>query len=176
MTNSTGEDTSGLDHYLPDWHFRERHRLHIGAAPDVVMRAVAETRWDEARLGRLLMRFSRNDVSEGRRILDLLPAENLFHRGDRELVYGMIGSDHGTPERTKPLREMFVEFDGPGYLKIGMDFRYVDGVLSTETRVLCTDAAGRRWFRMYWLVIRWGSGLIRRSALHAIKRRALRPT
>jgi hypothetical protein len=43
--------------------------------------------------------------------------------------------------------------------------------LRTETRVLC--APGARWkFRLYWLFVRPGSGLIRRAMLRAIRRHA----
>jgi hypothetical protein len=43
--------------------------------------------------------------------------------------------------------------------------------LRTETRVWCAPDA-RRAFRLYWLVVRPGSGLIRRAMLGAIRRRA----
>ncbi|MEO5952993.1 MAG: hypothetical protein ABIQ44_11065, partial [Chloroflexia bacterium] len=42
----------------------------------------------------------------------------------------------------------------------------------TETRILVPDAASRRKFAAYWLVIRPGSALIRRMWLVAIKRKA----
>ena len=43
--------------------------------------------------------------------------------------------------------------------------------LRTETRVWC--AADARWkFRLYWLAVRPGSGLIRRAMLRAIRRHA----
>lgn len=43
--------------------------------------------------------------------------------------------------------------------------------LRTETRVRC--AVDARWkFRLYWLVVRPGSGLIRRAMLNAIRRDA----
>ena len=45
--------------------------------------------------------------------------------------------------------------------------------LATETRVWCGIAA-RRKFRAYWLVVRPGSGLIRRAMLRAIRREAER--
>jgi hypothetical protein len=45
-------------------------------------------------------------------------------------------------------------------------------ILSTETRVRCADAASRRRFRIYWLVVRPGSGLIRRLMLRSIRRAA----
>jgi hypothetical protein len=45
-------------------------------------------------------------------------------------------------------------------------------LLATETRVQASDAASRRRFHLYWLVIRPFSGLIRRDMLRAIKREA----
>jgi hypothetical protein len=48
-------------------------------------------------------------------------------------------------------------------------------LLTTETRVACGDPATRRRFRIYWLFIRPGSGLIRRLMLRSIKRAAERP-
>ena len=44
--------------------------------------------------------------------------------------------------------------------------------LRTETRVRCADAAARRRFGMYWLVVRPFSGIIRRFMLQAIRREA----
>ena len=45
--------------------------------------------------------------------------------------------------------------------------------LRTETRVRCA-ADARRKFRLYWLAVRPGSGLIRRAMLRAIRRQAER--
>jgi hypothetical protein len=60
----------------------------------------------------------------------------------------------------------------PGYAKMALNFRFDGTVLSTETRVFLTDAAARRSFRRYWLVIRPFSGLTRRLWLRAVKHRA----
>ena len=43
-------------------------------------------------------------------------------------------------------------------------------ILHTETRVRAVDAAARRRFRLYWLVVRPFSGLIRRRWLRAAAR------
>ena len=48
--------------------------------------------------------------------------------------------------------------------------------LSTETRILCTDAASRRSVRRYWRVIRPFSGLIRIVLLRAVAREARKET
>jgi hypothetical protein len=69
----------------------------------------------------------------------------------------------------------FDAFDEPGFAKVAMDFRAEDGRLVTETRVRLTDAAARRSFRRYWLVVHPFSVLVRRSWLAAAKRRAESP-
>jgi hypothetical protein len=53
-----------------------------------------------------------------------------------------------------------------------MNFRLLAGPdgteLVTETRVISTDAATARRFAAYWLMVRIGSGLIRRDLLRAV--------
>jgi hypothetical protein len=44
--------------------------------------------------------------------------------------------------------------------------------LSTETRVVATDARTRRAFAVYWFLIRPGSGVIRRELLRVVARRS----
>jgi hypothetical protein len=43
-----------------------------------------------------------------------------------------------------------------------------------ETRIFTRDAVARRRFRRYWLVIRPGSGLVRRLLLRSIRTEAER--
>jgi len=70
-------------------------------------------------------------------------------------------------------------FDEPGWVKTGIDFVLhpdVDGTrLTTETRVIAADARTHARFRLYWLLYRAGSGLIRSDLLCAVARRAERP-
>ena len=47
-------------------------------------------------------------------------------------------------------------------------------LLKTETRVLCLDEASRRRFRLYWSVVGFFSGIIRREILRVIKNSAER--
>ena len=80
---------------------------------------------------------------------------------------------------TFPDGDAFVEFDEPGYAKTVARLDAVDlgdGTtrIETETLVAGTDLASTRRFRPYWALIRLPSGLIRRSWLAAIERRACR--
>lgn len=91
-----------------------------------------------------------------------------------ELVIAGIGrfwKPSGGLRRVKD-QEHFTHFEEPGYAKVAFNFRLADGVLTTETRIAGTDAHARRRFGLYWLLIRPGSGLIRREWLHALDRRA----
>lgn len=97
----------------------------------------------------------------------------------REVVMGMIGQMWTLPGGRSPKVAGGVEFfafDQPGFAKaaISLEAREVGGrcELVTETRVFATDEHARRAFARYWLIIRPGSGLIRRVWLRAAKKRA----
>jgi len=69
-----------------------------------------------------------------------------------------------------------LEFAEPGWAKIAADFRFHAlgrrTLMTTETRVCTTDPRTRRRMRLYWLIIRPFSGLIRREVLTSVARRA----
>jgi hypothetical protein len=55
---------------------------------------------------------------------------------------------------------------------MALGFHALDGLLTTETRVLLTDDEARRRFARYWRVVGPLSALTRGSWLAAAKRRA----
>ena len=95
-------------------------------------------------------------------------------RTDDELVYAGIGRPWSPRGGMRPVDSAaaFRDFAEPGWAKMAVNFRVMDGALTTETRVWLTDASARRGFAAYWLVIRPFSGLIRRTWLAAAARRA----
>lgn len=74
--------------------------------------------------------------------------------------------------------EAFLDFDEPGYAKTVARLEVIaDGDatrVETETLVIGTDEESTKKFAPYWMLIRGPSGLIRRSWLAAIARRANR--
>jgi hypothetical protein len=96
----------------------------------------------------------------------------------RELVLGVVGAFwrlRGDLRKVDPAA--FRGPQPPGTARAAWNFyvaQRTDGssFFSTETRVACSDAASRWRFRIYWLVVRPGSGLIRRAMLRAIRRAA----
>ncbi|MBM3948670.1 MAG: hypothetical protein FJ312_05425 [SAR202 cluster bacterium] len=106
----------------------------------------------------------------------------LAEEADRQLVVGTVGRFWQPLSGLAVLADAdeFVGFDHPAWAKVAMDFVIRDAphqggvVLSTETRIRVTGEGARRKFAVYWMFIRLPSGLLRRTMLRAIKRRAER--
>lgn len=193
-----------LDEFLPRYDVRERHAVVVRATPEHVWSALRDADLGESRIVRLLFALrglpartaARGAVMERpagtppRRAplgLSIARATDfgfsiLGEDPPCELVLGLegrfwaAGGDRRTPSVT--------DFRGPltpGTARAAWNFALEplgDGRtrLSTETRVLTADAASRRRMKAYWIVIRPGSGLIRRVILTAVRRVAEQAT
>jgi hypothetical protein len=179
-----------LDRILPSFHHRERHSRWIPAPPGSVWEALHGVGFDELSLTRFALALRTLPARLVGRA-DPLPAGDflagfqargftvLVEEPGRELAGGSIGrywKPTGAERRPVGGLADFVAFGEPGWAKVATNFRVEPergGTrISTETRVLATDASARRAFAAYWLVIRLGSGLIRRDLLRAVARRA----
>ena len=163
----------GLDDALPVWHHAERHELHVDASPDRALAAVRAVSATEMPSGKLLMRLRGLRPERSHSLMDAMVAGGFTRFGDDVLVLvGKPWSARGALRRV----DDFAAFAEPGYAKMALDFTATPDAagtrLATETRVFLTDAAARRRFAVYWLVVRPFSGLLRRSWLAAAKRRA----
>lgn len=170
-----------IDEYLPDFDVVERHATVVRAAPARVWAALRTADFGRSLLvGALLL-----VRGLGRRramTLDTMLAGGAFtvldERPGRELLIGLEGRFWlPRPDLRTTDARRFREPLGPGLARAAWDFRLEPlGVettrLTTETRVRCADASVRRRFRPYWLLVRPGSGLIRRAMLGAIRRAA----
>jgi hypothetical protein len=127
----------------------------------------------------------RNPLRQRLRAVRLADFERAgFHvvaeQAPQEIVIGLLGkfwTARGALRATLSIEDFH---KGPpnGYALAGWNFTVAarpDGQteLATETRVWCAEDA-RLKFRAYWLLVRPGSGLIRRSMLGAIRREAER--
>lgn len=169
-----------LDDVCPRWHFRERHEIPVDAPEAAVMAAVEAMTWRDVPVASLLIRvrgLGRLRVAPDRTVVGDMTARGftVLSRDETELVIGVlsgvVGGRGAVPLGDPPARQ-FRTFGEPGHVKIATNFRTGGDLLTTETRVWCTDAAARRRFRAYWTLIRPFSGLIRREWLRAIRRRA----
>ena len=177
-----------IDRYLDRWDVRARYETVVHAsAPDtyeavreldmgdsipvtalVLIRAVPHLLTGKARLTRSL---TLDTFVEGGFMI-------LAEKPGHELVLGAVGKFWRPASgivRIKP--SDFVSFDRPGVAKAVLNFTVTEqtattSILATETRVLCTDAAARRSFGLYWRLIGPFSGVIRHLMLRKAKRAA----
>ncbi len=168
-----------LDTFLPRYDVRECHQTQISAAPEQVYAILRSVDLGGSRWVRGLLRIRGLPASA-------LNLEGLLELGffilgkapGEELVLGSAGRFwNPSPELQRLSPGEFLSFQRPGCAKAAWNLRVTalsenETLLSTETRVLCLVASGRRWFRLYWLLIRPFSGWIRQALLHAVKRRA----
>jgi hypothetical protein len=179
-------DVPTLDELLPAPHFHERHERRIAAPPAAVWAAVQDLRLADLALSRALMavrmlpaRLAGRRRPASGRLLEDGPVPVLAAEPGRTVVAGgvlqpwkLTGGERPPTLDAAALRA----FAQPGWVKVGYDMVIEpDGPgarLTTETRVTATDARTRARFGLYWLVIRAGSGLIRRDMLRAVARRA----
>jgi len=188
-----------IDEFLPRFDKVERHGLVIRATPARVWTALRTADFGRSLLMAALLglRALPSLLTAPRRTLrglqerraGHLTLDSFFARGfvvleerpDREIVIGLEGRFWTAAGDLRPTdAQRFREALAPGLARAAWDFRaepLPDGRvrLTTETRVLCADAATRRRFRAYWLLVRPGSGLIRRAMLRAIRREAEAP-
>ncbi len=161
-----------LDTLLPRYNFSERHSTTTRATPERVYAALRTT--DLARSPVVKLLLALRGMRGGR---GSFPPPGFAVIGDdppRELVLGLQGPFW---RPTCKLHEVdagtFATPVPPDAARAAWNFTIEPGRITTETRVLCSDDA-RAKFRLYWLVVRPFSGLIRRFMLHAIRDEAER--
>lgn len=171
-----------LDRWLPAFDVSERHRIDVDVPAARAWEAVRALDLSRDRLVRALF-LARGFRRTGALTLDALRRRGfvlLDERPGEEIVLGLMGrfwTPGGGIVRLEP--QAFAAFEEPGYAKAVWNFRVVHAggggsMVSTETRVRCTDARARRSFRRYWLVVGPFSALIRRRALALIRTEAER--
>jgi hypothetical protein len=192
-----------LQAVIPEWHFAERHAADVAASQEACFAAIRDLTAPEVRtLAPLLavrslpglVRRPGRAAAEGfggmirrsgsKPLIQLFLDAGFAELGvdePRELVAGVIGR-FWRPVGAEPIpfggADEFVAFDEPGYAKAALNFtvepRGSGSLVATETRIVATSEDARRRFGRYWIAIRAGNGLIRRSWLAGVRRRAER--
>ena len=183
--------SSQLDAFMPRYQFHEFHKIDVAAPPAQVYRAIQEVTAGEIPMFQTLTwirRFGRTtptsivNAPASAPILEVATTTSIMYLARDEPEEVVIGttvvSPTGTREGVPVDPAAFKAFTAPGFALAAMNFRVAaagrGSVVTTETRVFATSLSARRRFAMYWRVIYPGSALIRRSWLHAVRRRAER--
>jgi hypothetical protein len=186
-----------IDDFLPHFDAVESHTTIVCASAERVWAAIRTADFGSGNVVRALFALRgvpaflsapRAVLTRGRRHtpaepLTLNTALNhgfvlLGEKPGRELLLGAVGRFWGATGTLQAIEaERFAEFAEPGAAMAAWNFtvRPLVGdrtMLTTETRVRCTDADGRWRFQLYWTLIRPFSGAIRLLMLRAIKREA----
>ena len=171
-----------IDRVMPEWQWREFHARRIDAPPEAVWRAIHETPTDALRVTRPLMWLrtaGRNAPARGQPVIATMPPRQIATNPPQELLLGLVFStSEWWASATPPTSiETLDAMRLPGGVRVVVNMLVEpapDGStrLSTETRAMANDAGARRRFGLYWVMIRAGSGLIRRDILGAIARTA----
>jgi CTP:molybdopterin cytidylyltransferase MocA len=174
--------TSLLDELMPRYDVSATYDTVIEAPVSEVYRAVLETDLAGSLVARVLMAIrslGRQAASSFR--FGQLPARGAFfalaNDPPREVVAGVVGrfwAIDGTVADAD--RSSFEAPLPPGMAKAAWSFRVDDhaggALLTTETRVFCSDDDARRHFLRYWTLVGPFSGIIRREALRLIRAQA----
>ncbi len=177
-----------MDRYLDRWDVRSRHTAAVEASAHDTYRAARHLDLGRSLPAMVLLtiRAVPHLLTGKAQLRRALTLETFLDAGfvilaeepGREFAVGAVGRfwrlDSGI-ERIAP--GDFEDFDRPGFAKAAVNVtveRLGPGksVLATETRVLCTDAAARRSFLLYWRLIGPFSGAIRHLMLREVKRAA----
>lgn len=176
-----------IDDYLPRYDVAEYHELTVPASAAATYAAIWNADLARSWLVKTLLgmralpslltdRSTRRSPAARVTLADVTRAGFclLAQDPEREVVLGVTGSFWkltGNLSSTDPAR--FREPPPPGTARAAWNFVVAErtpgaSLVSTETRVLCADAASLRSFRRYWLVVGPCSGLIRRAMLRSI--------
>ena len=177
-----------IDEFLPQYDVVERHQIEVYAPAQPVYAAVRSLDLNGSEVVRwLFLLRSLPGLLGSCRIKNRglgLTLDELLHNGfillsekpPQEIVLGVVGRFWTIAGELQHLKATeFLSFNKSGYAKAAWNFSLTEQgnktLLATETRVYCLDEASRQRFRMYWLLIRPFSGLIRREALRVTKQR-----
>lgn len=174
------------DEFLPVYDVIMHHAIGVAAPARDVWAALHRADFAGAWYVRalLVLRGLRRPAQTDRLTLDRLIRGGFIPLGERdgrEIALGLVGR-FWTPSggRAALTPQDFKSFARPGYAKAVWTFVVEPNGpeasrLATETRVACTDTTSRLRFRLYWLVVRPFSGVIRAAMLAAVAREATRP-
>jgi hypothetical protein len=178
-----------IDRFLPRYDAIETHSIAIDAPRDRVWTTLRSGDIGGSRIIKFLMalRMIFAGRLDSRAATQAITIEKMERHGfgildedpGRELLLGIHGRFWRPTGNTLPFdRESFTRPIPDGVARAVWNFTLDDSPrgtnLTTETRVLCGDAASRRKFRLYWLFVRPFSGLIRTVMLRSIRRQVAR--
>jgi len=164
-----------LDYFLKEYDFSEVHKKEISTSPDLAFDVLQQLDLSKSRLIRVLLRLRGLDPTK--KMEELFTP--LLSIPPHEVIWGLVARPwrlKGDVTKVEPDR--FNVFKEKGFAKIVWGFTFVktsNGTLvTTETRIHCTDSSSRWKFAVYWFFVRPFSGLLRKGILALLERECLK--
>ena len=179
---------TGLDLVLPKAQTLSHHEVRVQAPPELVWGAILSADMAGSSLSKFLLtlrgygwRVRRGGGGALPERLERFGFTRLRELTGQELVFGLAGQFWRPSGGLRRLadEDAFAAFAEDGCVKAAWNLR-IGGSdetscdLSTETRIACFGDDARRKFQRYWSVVGPFSGMLRRSLLSGIRRRAER--
>jgi hypothetical protein len=162
-----------IDDILPRFDFREFHSTRVDASAERIYEVIRHGELTAHPVIRALLALRGLESTRRTFSLDVFLERGftlLAEAPPREIVLALEGPFWKPACKLNRVdSESFRNPVPSGVARAVWNFAVApDGVVSTETRILCGDDARRR-FGAYWLLIRPFSGVIRRLMLRAIR-------
>ncbi len=168
-----------IDEFLPTYDVQSKHAIVVDAPAAVVFQHVCHIDLKNSPLIRLLFKLRGMPASalslEG---LEKMHFARLATIENEEILLGLVGRFWRLDGDLQDINtDSFVAFDKAGYARAVWSFNLFEQpdsktLLTTETRVQCTDDKSAKRFSRYWKLIGPFSGLTRTAMLKLIKKNA----
>lgn len=163
-----------IDNYLPVYDFSERHSIFIKCTPDIAYNALKELDFSKSTFIRFLFRLRGLKSDNFQKLQERFVL--LHNDSNKEIILGLIARPwklNGAVFHTPKID--FQRFNESDYAKIVWNFAFEQHnenktLVSTETRILCTDDESRKKFKLYWFFVRPLSGLVRKEILKMLQK------
>lgn len=169
-----------IDTYLPSYTFSEYHEIVIRSQAQKVYECAMQLDFSHSAFIRLLFKIrglpTRKMTIEG--FVSDAGFTMLEENPPEEFLVGFWA---GKGIQSIPCLKAFKDNTISPWIKVVWNFKLIalenDQIkLSTETRVLCIGTAAKIGFGLYWMLIRFFSGEIRKIMLRLIKESAQTPS
>ena len=164
-----------IDKYLKKYDFNEYHEITIEAGPDEIYAIIKKLDFTQSWIVNFLFRL--RGLPKAMRNLDgFIKVGFIFleENENEEFVLGFLANQRGL-KNVSP--EEFIDFAQAAYVVAAWNFHLVqvnegETLVSTETRILGTNKAAKRFFSLYWFFISPFSAWIRKIILKMVKKEA----
>lgn len=164
-----------LDEVFPKFDFSEKHSRLLHCTPLEAYNALRTVNFSDSIWIRFLFWLRGLKSGDFQHLQERFSV--LSDEPGQEIVLGIIARPWKRDgDIFYPSSADFESFNQPDYIKAAWNFTFEqlnenETLVSTETRILCTDAKSKQKFRLYWFFIHPFSGFVRIEMLKLLQKK-----